>query len=100
VSGGIRPLQGLQLGTGESSLPNKLGAVDFDLGVIAGTRSINWMLSALIPGPDDGKVSVESTKIEGMKGHVEMPVTHPFMMKNSNVIEQVILYLENGTFTY
>lgn len=91
---------GLQLGTGKSSVPNKLGAVDFDLGVIAGTRSINLMLSAIIPGPDDGKVSIDSTKIDGMNDHIEMPVTHPFMMKNTKVIEQVILYLRSGHFTH
>jgi hypothetical protein len=27
-----------------------------------------------------------------------MAVTHPFMMKNSKVIEQVVHYLENGKF--
>jgi len=90
---------GLELGTGESSVPNRLGAANFDLGIIAGTRSINLILSRMIPGPDDGKVSVESTKLEGMRDHVEMEVTHPFMMRNSKVIEQVIQYLETGRFS-
>lgn len=89
---------GLQLGTGKSSVPNKLGAVDFDLGVIAGTRSINIILSAIIPGSDDGKVSIDNTKIKGMKDHIEMPVTHPFMMDNNEVINQVIQYLRHGKF--
>jgi len=90
---------GLELGTGESSVPNRLGAANFDLGIIAGTRSINLILSRMIPGPDDGKVSVESTKLEGMHDHVQMEVTHPFMMRNSKVIEQVIQYLETGRFS-
>ena len=34
---------GLQLGTGELSVPNALGEADFDVGIIAGTRSINWI---------------------------------------------------------
>ena len=89
---------GLQLGTGETSVPNQLGAANFDLGVIAGTSSINLILSSMIPGTDDGKVSVENTKLEGMNDHLEMSVTHPFMMQNSAVIEQVIHYLENGRF--
>lgn len=89
---------GLQLGTGETSVPNQLGAADFDLGIIAGTRSINLILSSMIPGIDDGKVSVENTKLEGMSDHLEMKVTHPFMMRNSDVIEQVIYYIENGKF--
>jgi pimeloyl-ACP methyl ester carboxylesterase len=90
---------GLELGTGESSVPNRLGAANFDLGIIAGTRSINLLLSRMIAGVDDGKVSVENTKLEGMHDHLEMEVTHPFMMRNSKVIEQVIYYLENGRFS-
>ena len=89
---------GLQLGTGATSAPNRLGAANFDLGIIAGTRSINLLLSSMIPGVDDGKVSVENTKLEGMNDHLEMRVTHPFMMQNSGVIEQVIHYLEAGRF--
>ena len=89
---------GLQLGTGAESLPKTLGVVEFDLGIIAGTRSVNLVLSSILPGSDDGKVTVESTRTEGMNDHLSMPVTHPFMMKNGQVIEQVIHYLENGRF--
>lgn len=89
---------GLELGTGATSVPNNLGQANFDLGIIAGTRSVNLFLSSMIPGPDDGKVSVESTRLEGMNDHLEMEVTHPFMMRNNQVIEQVIHYLETGKF--
>ncbi|MCW8126372.1 esterase/lipase family protein [Microbulbifer halophilus] len=91
---------GLQLGTGSLSVPNKLGPADFDLGIIAGTRSINLILSQMIPDADDGKVSVESTKLDGMKDHLAMPVTHVFMMKNDKVIAQVIHYLRHGAFQH
>lgn len=89
---------GLQLGTGALSVPNQLGAANFDVGIIAGTSSINWILSSLIPGTDDGKVSVERTMLDGMHDHIEMPVTHPFMMRNKKVIAQVLHYLQHGRF--
>ena len=91
---------GMQLGTGELSIPNTLGKANFDVGIVAGTRSINLILSSLIPSSDDGKVSIESTKLEGMNDHIQMPVTHPFMMKNDRVIAQVVHYLKNGRFEH
>ena len=89
---------GMQLGTGKLSMPNKIGPVDFDVGIIAGTRSINLMLSTMLPNPDDGKVSVENTKLEGMTDHISLPVTHSFMMNNNEVIGQVKYFLKNRVF--
>ena len=91
---------GMQLGTGKLSIPNTVGKADFDVGIIAGSWSINWILSSLIPGNDDGKVSIESTKLEGMNDHIVMPVTHPFMSKNKKVIGQVVNYLKSGNFQH
>jgi len=89
---------GLQLGTGEDSVPLKLGPARFELGVIAGTRSINPILSAIIPESDDGKVAVEKTKLEGMMDFIALPHTHTFMMRSSSVIRQTIHFLRNGRF--
>ncbi len=89
---------GNQLGTDADNLPNQLGPVNFELGVIAGTRSINFILSTFLPDTDDGKVTVESTKIDGMCGFVTLPATHPFMMQNNAVISEVIRFLDTGEF--
>lgn len=89
---------GLTLGTGPESWPNRLPPADYPLGVIAGTRSLNPVWNAMLPGPNDGKVTVESTRVDGMAEHLVLPVTHTFMMVNPVVIRQVISFLREGKF--
>ena len=67
---------GQQLGTEAGSIPNELGSVDFDLGILAGNRSDYPLNSIFLPGPDDGIVSVENTKIAGMTDMRVLPYGH------------------------
>ncbi len=91
---------GSELGTDADSTPNTLGPVNFECGVIAGDRSINWINSlGMINGKDDGKVSVENTRVDGMKEHLVVHTTHTFMMRNNKVIAATIRFLKAGTFS-
>lgn len=89
---------GQQLTTAKQSLPNTLGAANFELGIITGRYSINPILSLLIDGQDDGKVSVQSAKLEGMRDFLVLPQNHTFIMRDETAIAQSLYFLAHGQF--
>ncbi|RJP89353.1 MAG: alpha/beta hydrolase [Desulfobacteraceae bacterium] len=91
---------GQVLGTGPESLPNTLKPVKGEIGVITGDASFNPLYSWLIPGPDDGKVSVESAKLHEMKDFLVVTSSHSFIMRNNKVLKQVVYFLRNGKFDH
>lgn len=91
---------GQELGTKGNSTPVKLGPANFELGVIAGNKSLFPHFSTKLPGPDDGIVSVHSTKLAGMKDHIVLPVSHVLMLVNAGVIRQTKAFLRSGRFLH
>ncbi len=89
---------GAQMAT--DGITRTLGPVWPGVGIVAGTRSLNPLWSTILPGADDGKVSVASTRVEGMDDHIEMGVTHTFMMNQPLVIAQVLTFLATGRFDH
>jgi len=91
---------GLQLGTDEDSIPSRLGPVDFELGVIAGIGTINPFMSAMLPDEDDGKVTVERTKVEGMDDFMVVHSSHRYLMNSDTVIRNTVAFLKSGRFLH
>lgn len=89
----------LELGTGETSVPNTLGPVrGLEAGVIAGTRRL-VPFNRLFSGPNDGLVSVASaTTVPGLADALVLPVTHALLMRERRVIRQTIRFLTRGRF--
>lgn len=89
---------GRQLGTAADSFVNQLSPIHFECGIITGDRSINWINSCMIAGPNDGKVSVESARLEGMSAFKVVHATHSFIASNKTVISNVLQFLRTGAW--
>ena len=90
---------GLQLSTQQDPALRALPPVDYDLGIVAGVGTIDPISSFLIlPRPNDGKVSVERTRLDGMTDHTTVRASHPGLLRHPAAIEQTIAFLRDGRF--
>ena len=88
---------GSALGTDSTDLPATLPPPDYEIGIIAGNRSLNLIGTLAIPGPDDGIVGVAETRIDGVP-IVVLPVTHTFVMNSPLAARVVVQFLRTGNF--
>jgi pimeloyl-ACP methyl ester carboxylesterase len=88
------------LGTNPESLPNRLPAADFELGVIAGTASLNPLGALFLRGESDGTVTVSSTRLDGMTDFVTVDSSHTFIMRSDEAMAETVHFLRSGAFQH
>lgn len=72
--------------------------ITYPCGIIAGTRSIEpWFSWTVLKGPDDGKVTVESTKLNACD-HITVPVAHRHLPADATVNQYILHYLQHQRF--
>jgi hypothetical protein len=89
---------GQQIGTGDDSLPRRLPPPPFEVGIIAGRRSNNPIFGQILDAEGDGKVTVESARLEGMRDLVVVDRSHTFLMWAPDVLAHTFAFLEHGRF--
>lgn len=90
---------GQQLGKDLPETSYLFAPIDYELGVIAGNLSIDPLCSRMITGEDDGKVSVASTKLVGMKDHIVVRACHTFFPSHREVHRQMLHFITHRSFT-
>jgi pimeloyl-ACP methyl ester carboxylesterase len=76
------------------------GPIDFPLGVVAGDRTLNPLLSLLFfRGANDGKVTVARTRLPGVADHISLPVAHPLLPWDGDALRQAVAFFREGAFT-
>jgi len=85
-----------QLGTRSNGLIPQLPVPKFEFAVIAGSSGtpIGW--NPLIPGDDDGTVTVDSTKLPGATDFAIVNALHSRLLWNDQVYEQTVNFLKDG----
>lgn len=71
--------------------------VAYEVGILAGDRFIPTLLPGL-KAPHDGRVTVESTRLAGMKAHAVVHCMHSFLPWHPRVGAQAIHFLAEGEF--
>ena len=91
---------GQQLTTSSDSLPNRLGPVDYPVGIITGNDPafFDTWFTTFIPGVNDGKVAVAQTKLEGMADFMVVSESHTYIMDAVRVQDETIYFLKHGKF--
>jgi hypothetical protein len=90
---------GLQLTTQQDDTLALLPPVDYAVGIVAGTRALDpiaWRF--VLPRPNDGRVSVARSKLEGMADHIAIRATHTGLPYHRLAIRQTIAFLAEGRF--
>ncbi len=88
---------GQQLGTKDGLIPS-LPVPEFEFGVLAGGKGDKKGYNPLLPGDDDGTVSVASTRLEGASDFMMEPILHSFLMFNEKCVDATMNFLEHGKF--
>ena len=89
----------VRLGTGEGAIVRTLGPADFEVGVIAGEMAVNPVFGRALGGKNDGAVTIESARLEGMKDFIVVPYSHTLMLWRTEVVDHVRTFLREGKFT-
>jgi len=74
---------------------------DYEVGVIAGhvAAGLGQALTSF-SGDNDGTVSVEETRLPGIRDHLVLPVSHTGMLFSNRIAEHAVHFLDNGQFNH
>jgi triacylglycerol lipase len=88
----------VRLGTGEDAIARTLGPADFEVGIIAGEVAVNPIFGRVLDGKNDGAVTIDSARLDGMRDFIVVPYSHTLMLWRAEVVDQVRSFLRDGKF--
>jgi triacylglycerol esterase/lipase EstA (alpha/beta hydrolase family) len=89
---------GQQLVTDQSAFADLFASDGFEVGIISGDLSLNFVTSRIIGTPNDGKVSVESSRLPSARDHVVIHTTHTLLPMTPRMWREASSFLSHGRF--
>jgi pimeloyl-ACP methyl ester carboxylesterase len=87
-----------QLSAAADSFVNGLPPPPGEFGIIAGVRGDGKGYSAVLPGDDDGTVSLASTRLSGAADTMVFPRRHTLLLFHGPVADAAAVFLRTGSF--
>ena len=87
---------GQQLVSDPEGFIAKLPTPDFEFAVLAGGRRNTTGFNPLVPGDDDGTVSVASTRLPGAADFAVVECLHSFLVRHAGAIDYTARFLKTG----
>lgn len=89
---------GQQLGVKWDDLESRLATPRTEFGIIAGGWGNKLGLNPFQPGDDDGRISVETTRLAGASDFLVVPAVHEFIAHDPRVLNYTLTFLTSGYF--
>ncbi|MBN1534891.1 MAG: alpha/beta hydrolase [Spirochaetes bacterium] len=80
------------------TIPQVIPPPKAEFGIIAGGLGFPLGLNPFLPGDNDGTVSVEETKLPGMKDFILLRGQHSLLLLQGDVIRNIVQFLKEGCF--
>lgn len=87
---------GQQMVSDKDGFTRKLPIPRFDFAIIAGARGTLNGYNPLVPGDDDGTVSVSSARLPGAADFMTVKCLHSFLMSDADAIDATVRFLKSG----
>ncbi len=89
---------GRQLGAEWKDLETRLTTPRVQFGIIAGGYGNKIGLNPFLPGDDDGRITVQTTRLAGATDFLVVPALHELIANDPRVFDYTLRFLKDGYF--
>jgi pimeloyl-ACP methyl ester carboxylesterase len=89
---------GQQLGVAWDDLETRLATPATEFGIIAGGWGNRLGLNPFLGGDDDGRITVETTRLAGAADFLVVPAVHELIAHDPRVLDYTLTFLQHGYF--